>query len=232
MQLGTAPSMPRICRRQTMRANVPADSPLEYFRKAVTFPLLDELAGQFATRFSKHQQVAASGLSLLPPSFRQSPEDSVTAVLNFARQHRHDLPEGQNMSTLEAELARWQTVVSQLEESKVPTSLNDALLFAVNGLFPSITRLLQLLATWPVTSNSCERSISGLRRLKTYLRSTTSQVRLCGLALLHTHYSMQLESEVIIRRFLELRPRAIIAPDMFHEPEANPELSASDSESG
>ena len=210
-----------------MRANVPADSPLEYFRKAVTFPLLDELAGQLATRFSKHQH-AASGLSLLAPSFRQSPEESVRAVLNFARQHCHDLPEGQNLSTLEAELARWQTVVSQLEESKVPTSLNDALLFAANGLFPSITRLLHLLATWPVTSNSCERSISGLRRLN----STTSQVRLCVLlALLHTHYSMQLESEVIIRRFLELRPRVIIAPDMFHEPEANPELSASDSES-
>ena len=161
----------------------------------VTFPLLGELAGQFATRFSKHQQVAASGLSLLPPSFRQSSEDSVTAVLNFARQHRHDLPEGQNMSALEAELARWQIVVSQMEESKVSASLNDALLFAVNGLFPSITRLLQLLATWPVRSNLCGRSIS---RLKTYLRSTTSQVRLCGLALLHTHYSMQLESEVII----------------------------------
>ena len=192
----------RICRRQTMRANVPADSPLECFRKAVTFPILDELAGQFATRFSKHQQIAASGLSLLPPSFRHSPEDSVTAVLNFARQHHHDLPEGQNMSTLEAELARWQTVVSQLEESKVPTSLNDALLFAVNGLFPFITRLLQLLATWPVMSNSCERSISGLRRLKTYLRSTTSQVGQCVLALLHTNYSMQLESEVIIRRHL------------------------------
>ena len=184
-----------------MRANVPADSPLEYLRKAVTFPILDELAGQFATRFSKRQQIAASGLSLLPPSFRQSPEDSVTAALNFARQHRHDLPEGQNMSTLEAELARWQTVVSQLEESKVPTSLNDALLFAVSGLCPPITHLPQLLAIWPVTSN-CERSISGLRRLKTYLRSTTSQVGQCVLALLHKHYSMQLESEVIIRRHL------------------------------
>ena len=141
----------------------------------------------------------------------------MTAVFNFVRQHHHDLPEGENMSTLEAELARWQTVVSQLEESKVPTSLNDALLFTVNGLFPSITRRLQLLATWPITFNSCERSISGLRRLKTFLRSTTSQVRLCGLALLYTHYSMQLESEVIIRRFLELRPRAIIFAPRRHK---------------
>ena len=132
------------------------------------------------------------------PHFVKVLRIGVTAVLNFARQHRHDLPEGQNMSALEAELARWQTVVSQLEESKVSTSLNDALLFAVNDLFLSITRLLQLLATWPLRSNLCGHSISGLRRLKTYLRSTTSQVRMCGLALLHTHYSMQLESEVII----------------------------------
>ena len=37
----------------------------------------------------------------------------------------------------------------------------------------------------PATSCSAERSFSGLRRLKTYLRSTMGQTRLSNLALLH-----------------------------------------------
>ena len=46
-----------------------------------------------------------------------------------------------------------------------------------SSLCPTIAMLLQLLATWPVTTCSCERSISALRRLKTYLRSTMQQER-------------------------------------------------------
>ena len=37
-------------------------------------------------------------------------------------------------------------------------------------------RVLHLLAVLPVTICSCERSISALRRIKTYLRSTMHQV--------------------------------------------------------
>lgn len=115
-------------------------------------------------------------------------------------------------------------------EDKVPATVDETMAFAVDSLFPTIFRLLQLVATWPVTSNSCERSISALRWLKTYLHSTRLQQCLCGLALLHTHYSMQLYQEVIIKCFLQLRPRAIIAPDIFGSAEAESVSSESDSD--
>jgi len=41
----------------------------------------------------------------------------------------------------------------------------------------------------PVTSCEAERSLSTLRRLKTYLRTTMSQEQLNGLALLNTYNS-------------------------------------------
>lgn len=158
--------MPRVCARQIHRANVPASTPVEYFRKVTTYPFLDELAGQFSQRFSKHQQVAASGLCLLPMPVGSSPAECKEESLKFALAHEEDLPDGQNQSTLKAELDRWHQVVVKLPDSDVPKSIEGAIDLASSALFPCVERLLQLLATWPVSSNSCERSISALRRLK------------------------------------------------------------------
>ena len=82
-----------------------------------------------------------------------------------------------------------------------------------SSLCPTIARLLQLLATWPVTTCSCERSISALRCLKTYLRSTMHQEWLSSLAILHVHgYNVGPidKDEVIIRRFSQGGTRRII----------------------
>ena len=48
-------------------------------------------------------------------------------------------------------------------------------------------KLLEIAWTLPVTSAECERSVSRLRYLKTYLRSTTTEDRLNGLAMLYVH---------------------------------------------
>jgi len=51
----------------------------------------------------------------------------------------------------------------------------------------SIEHVQSLLLTLPVESCSCERSFSALRRLKAWNRSTMTESRLCGLAMLHIH---------------------------------------------
>ena len=48
-------------------------------------------------------------------------------------------------------------------------------------------KLLEIACTLPVTSAECERSVSRLRYLKTYLQSTTTEDRLNGLAMLYVH---------------------------------------------
>ena len=61
----------------------------------------------------------------------------------------------------------------------------------------------------PVTSCEVEQSFSSLRRIKTYLRSTMTQERLNGLALLNVYFcSLYVPSEV--RRQFLLRNRRLM----------------------
>ena len=57
----------------------------------------------------------------------------------------------------------------------------------VRGLFDQVETLVRLLMVVPISSAEAERSFSGLRRLKTWLRSTMTQKRLKGIAVCHIH---------------------------------------------
>lgn len=58
----------------------------------------------------------------------------------------------------------------------------------LNELLPVIYEAATILASIPATSCSAERSFSGLRRMKTYLRSTTGQERLNAISIIyHRH---------------------------------------------
>ena len=61
--------------------------------------------------------------------------------------------------------------------------------------YPSLAVLIQILATLPVTTAKNERSFSALKYLKTYLRNTTKEMRLNGLALLYVHRDISLNFE-------------------------------------
>ena len=50
--------------------------------------------------------------------------------------------------------------------------------------FGELLKMLQLTLTIPVTSASCERSFSALKRIKTYLHSRMGNERLSNLAVL------------------------------------------------
>lgn len=54
----------------------------------------------------------------------------------------------------------------------------------IEGTFPNCEIALRILLTIPITVASSERSFSKLKLIKNYLRTTMSQERLCGLALL------------------------------------------------
>jgi len=83
------------------------------------------------------------------------------------------------------------------------TSTNIVQLFCEceNTIFPCIYKLLKILITLPVTTATSERSFSTLKRLKTYLRNTTGQSRLNGLALMNIHRDIPLSINQIIDEF-------------------------------
>ena len=94
----------------------------------------------------------------------------------------------------------------------LPDNVFDAVKLAQRLMAPWIGQLLYLVATFSVTTCSCEGSISALRRLKTYIRSTMGQERLNGLALLHSHYTFQVDIDDVIKRFFIKYPRRIVCP--------------------
>lgn len=60
-----------------------------------------------------------------------------------------------------------------------------------------------------VTTAEAERSFSTLRKLKTWLRSTTSENRLNSLSLLNIHRDIDIDIDEIITRYANSGPRRI-----------------------
>ena len=54
-------------------------------------------------------------------------------------------------------------------------------------LLPKVTKLSELLLVLPATNATSERSFSAMKRIKSYLKSTTSGNRLNHIMLLHVH---------------------------------------------
>ena len=71
----------------------------------------------------------------------------------------------------------------------------------MKATFGSIFVLLQILATIPITTCQFERCVSRLRLLKTYLRSTVTQGRLNGFAMLSIHCDECFDLDDIVNRF-------------------------------
>ena len=74
---------------------------------------------------------------------------------------------------------------------------------------PSLAVLIQISATLPVTIATNKSSFSALKYLKSYLRNTTKEVRLHGLALLYVHRDISLDFEQVIAEFLRKNRRLI-----------------------
>ncbi|CAI6344856.1 unnamed protein product [Macrosiphum euphorbiae] len=74
----------------------------------------------------------------------------------------------------------------------------DALSVCNRVMFPNVFKLLQILATHPVSSASNERSFSTLKRIKTYLRNSKSEGRLKGLALLSINRHYQITADEVL----------------------------------
>ena len=63
------------------------------------------------------------------------------------------------------------------------------------------TKLISQTAIIPVSTATAQRSFSTLRILKTYLRNTTSESRLVGLALLAIHRDIDIPDDILLDKF-------------------------------
>ena len=93
--------------------------------------------------------------------------------------------------------------------ANMPAPLSFRAEMVMERMFPNIYNCLLISVTMPVTSCECERSVSVLRRLKTYMRSTMTNQRLNGLAMMHSHYDIQIDYDAVIDIFAKKHPRRL-----------------------
>jgi hypothetical protein len=206
---------PRLASRQQHRQNIPAQDCSDYYRLNITIPLLDHLITELSARFDAvSSQHIIEFMRLLPStntsSATESDENSLQHVLQL---YEDDLP---SPATFNAELDLWKQKWNS--DSQKATELNTAekaLEFADIDFYPNIRALLQVMATLPVTSCECERSISMLRLVKSPLRSSMGQDRLNGLAMLYYHRLVDITPEEVVEEFALSHPRRMLLVNPF-----------------
>jgi hypothetical protein len=140
-------------------------------------------------------------------------KDWKTHFTRFLETYKDDLP---NPRFLETELESWSETCLR-NKDVLPSKLTETLEFIDEYTFPNILTAFQIFATIPVTRCECERSISGLRRLKSYLCSKMGEKRLNGLALLNAHRKYRPDTDAVINRFATKHRRRMALADIFND---------------
>ena len=131
------PAFPRVTSRQHHRANNPALSPLEYYRRNLVIPVLDEVISEFDTRFSK-LSITAGQLVGLVPSVICEREVNIEEV---AELYTRDLP---SPELLDQEVDRWKRKFVAMEPEFRPTSCASAIKVCDPMTFPNLFILLKI----------------------------------------------------------------------------------------
>ena len=84
-------------------------------------------------------------------------------------------------------------------------------------MYPNIRVLLIIGCTLPVSSAEAERSLSGLRRIKSYLRNRMSDEQLSGLALMHLHHDLDFDVDKICTIFVTKHKRRMFQGCILYE---------------
>lgn len=185
---------PRVANRQKNRVNVFHKTPEEYYRISVAIPFFDDFLTQLDMRFIKHKQILIFLNNLIPPNCKNLKIDSEECkkALDI---YSSFVDVGASLCELRIWQSKWAV------EEEFPKNAIETLDTCNNILFPNTYKLLQILCTLPVTTATPERSFSSLKRVKSYLRNSTGQERLTGLALMSSHRKVPIPNELVLDKF-------------------------------
>ena len=222
-------STPRIVGRQVHRSNLETSSPEDYFRITLFDEFLSHVISQLEDRFVDNPAHSiALGLLYLLPSKCVCVESDCILPTEFAQAadlYKEDLPHSVILST---EYNMWVTKWKQQHAANadIPNKLVDALHSCSELQFPNLHVLLRVALTLPITPCESERSFSQLKLIKTSHRSTMTNNRLSGLALMKINRDCcnELSSEEkikdIVKSFAQLHPRRMKLSFMLADSES------------
>ena len=195
----------RTVNRQNYRDNAPSTTTSDHFKKVITIPVIDHVEMALKDRFNEDTMVILNGLSVIPKCVVDSLNNGKDQMSwrerfkKFTDFYNQDFP---SPLAIDGECEMWETYWKA--QTELPDNLSSTLKSIPNleKIFVNIFVALKLLATSPVTSCGCERSFSALRRLKTWQRSTMTEERLNGLALMQIHRDHVPDIQEVMAKFL------------------------------
>ena len=206
-KVGEEPRIPRRCARQIQRNNVPATTPSEYYKRAISIPMLDHLESEINSCFTELQSTAAKGMSIVPATLcvtttAASVKELDKNIDRLVTNYMADLEDDRDL--VKEEIHQWKIEWQDVAEKDRPNTAASALKACDKRRFPNVKRLLRILCTLPLTSAECERTFSCIRRLKSYLRSTMNAERFNGLALLKLFKNITMKIHASLKGFFQL----------------------------
>lgn len=198
---------PRTAKIQRNRSNYDVGNVEDYYRISIFNPFLDHFISQLDLRFLKHKHVLSKIENILPSRITSINQSGIeeTAKILCEQWQRGDAIEILIVKELELWQEYWRTT-----DITAPTTFVGSIDCCTSSLFPNVRTYLEIGAVLPVTTASVERTFSTLKRLKTYLRNTTGQVRLTGLAHLSVHREIPLSTEEVLESFSNKQRKIIL----------------------
>lgn len=162
------------------------------YKTKLYFPIVDRMLQELKRRFAPANEFVYSGVDALSPTSESFLESSVLEpfaihykAIVFDSDHSLD----NNLFRFRGEITTAKFLLDDImkkqpSEKKFLSILDVYEEVKKYGAFKMLMSLLQISMTLPVSTASCERSFSCLKRLKNYLRSTMGHKRLTSLALI------------------------------------------------
>lgn len=190
--------IPRIVGKQMHRANYPSNNPIDYYRLSVYIPLVENVTEDLKLRFS-YNTISVYDLLVLCPDNLEFNNKNSQSISNLAKKYAYFFNEPVDYleRILAAEFELWKYKWER-EPNIGPRTVLQLLKGSSQNIYPTIHFLLNVLVTLPVSIACAERSFSILRLIKSWLRTTMSEDRLNGLALLYMHRDVELNIDTII----------------------------------
>ena len=122
-----------------------------------------------------------------------------------------------SIQDLEKELKDWRRYCVNMskETSDKLCNLLNLFNYLDGDVYPNVKILLHIGCVLPITTCEAERSFPGLRRIKSYMRSTMHEDRLTGHALMHLHHSVEIDLKEIVELFIRQGKRILFQSSLF-----------------
>ena len=145
------------------------------------YPIVDSIVGEIKRRFLDAEIVKLSKAADAVMALNDE-DGTIDELLNTYNGELEINP-----ALLKAEMHIVRSSVAGLERfsSNNPERFSPPLLLLKLQNYPNLFKLLQLVMTLPVSSATCERSFSAMRRVRNYLRTTMSESRFSALSSLY-----------------------------------------------